>query len=484
MSVECRNLVGGKWEPGTGPAGEVKSPLTGAVIGEYRESTRPDVEGAVSVAGEAAPGWAAASLKERCQTMFRFREILHRDLEGTAHTVAAESGKTLGEARAGILKGIEVLEYALSLQNLDIGGRMEVSTGVHCEYRREPLGVVAGVTPFNFPAMVPMWMIPLALTLGNCFVWKPSEKTPLTSIRLGEALVEAGLPPGVLTILQGGAGTVEGLLDAEGVAALAFVGSTPVAKEVFTRGTSQHKRVLALGGAKNHIILMPDADPGLSVEGIWGSFTGCAGQRCMAASVLLAVGDASEVVEGLVARASSFTLGEDMGAIISPASLKRLEGAVDRAVNEGARLLLNGRSPVEPSGFGGGNWLGPCILDDVEKGAFAAREELFGPVLSVVRCRNLSEALEIERSSPYGNAASVFTSKGAVAERVAREAKSGMIGVNIGVPVPREPFSFGGINASKFGHGEITGSGSLDFWTDRKKITSKWASQRSDNWMS
>jgi len=242
--------------------------------------------------------------------------------------------------------------------------------------------------------------------------------------------------------------------------------------------------VLALGGAKNHIILMPDADPVVAADGIWASFTGCAGQRCMAASVLLAVGDVSEVMEALVQRARHFNLGEDMGAIISSESLGRLEGAVGRAVSDGATLLVDGRSPNKPSGLEGGNWLGPCILADVPVGSQAAREELFGPVLSVVSCSNLSEALEIERSSPFGNAASVFTSSGLVADRVAMEASAGMVGVNIGVPVPREPFSFGGINGSKFGHGEITGNGALGFWTNQKKITSKWASKASENWMS
>lgn len=483
-AVPCLNLVGDQWVEGSGSPTEVLSPLNGAVIGTLRASTGDDVEGALRLATAAAGPWGRTPLKERCQIMFRLRELLHRDLEATAHTVSAECGKTLAESRGGILKGIEVLEFALSLQNLDLGGRMEVSSGVHCEYRREPLGVVAGITPFNFPAMVPLWMLPVAITLGNAFIWKPSDKTPLTSGLLGAACLEAGLPPGVLTILQGGPDTVEGILDADDVAAVAFVGSTAVARSVFTRGTANHKRVLALGGAKNHIILMPDAQRDVAVEGIVSSFTGCAGQRCMAASVLLAVGDTQEVIEGVVRRATAMATGSAMGAVITGESLARLERALDTAEEEGAKLLLDGRGGASPAGLEGGYWLGPSIVDGASAGSHAATEELFGPILTIIRCENLSEALEIERSSVYGNAASVFTTSGLVADRVACEASAGMVGVNIGVPVPREPFSFGGINASKFGQGDITGHGSLDFWSDRKKITSKWVSERAQNWMS
>ena len=482
--LDCRNLVGTSWIRGSGPSRVVHSPLSGAVIGTFCETTPADIEAAVQVASESAWSWASQSLKDRCQIMFKVREILHRDIESIAHLVSSESGKTLAESHAGILKGIEVLEFALSLQNLDIGGRMEVSNGIHCEYRREPLGVVAGVTPFNFPAMVPMWMLPIAITLGNAFIWKPSDKTPLTSIRLGAAFLEAGLPPGVLTILQGAKATVEGLLDTDRVSALAFVGSTAVAKDVYSRGTKHHKRILALGGAKNHIILMPDADRDMAVDGVLASFTGCAGQRCMAASVLLAVGDTDDILRDIQARATKVELGAGMGAIISKESLDRLETAIARAEADGASLVVDGRNPNPPGGCEDGYWLSPCIIDHAKPDFHAATEELFGPVLTIIRCKTLSEAMAIERKSIYGNAASVFTSSGAVAERVSQEASAGMIGVNIGVPVPREPFSFGGIEASKFGHGDITGHGCLDFWSNRKKVTSKWVTQNQKNWMS
>jgi malonate-semialdehyde dehydrogenase (acetylating)/methylmalonate-semialdehyde dehydrogenase len=447
-------------------------------------SSAADVDRAVSAAAKGAAEWRRVPVKERCQVLLRFREILIRDLDKLAQSAALECGKTVAEARAGVLKGIEVLEFATSLQNLDQGGKMEVSRGVSCEYRREPLGVVAGITPFNFPAMVPMWMIPIAIGVGNAFVWKPSDKTPLTSIPLANAAKEAGIPDGVLTVVQGGRETVEALLDHPGISAAGFVGSSPVARAVYQRGTANGKRVLALGGAKNHIILMPDAEIDMASRGITDSYTGCAGQRCMAASVLLAVGDTDRVLEQIAEKSSKIRLGEDMGAIITKESLSKLTSAIDRAGKNGSKILLDGRKAAPPSEYAGGNWLAPTILDRVAPGTEAASDELFGPVLSVIRVGTLSEALAVQGKSPFGNAASVFTSDGAVAQRVAEEAHGGMIGVNIGVPVPREPFSFGGIGESRYGHGDITGPEGVSFWSSLKKITTKWVQAQDRNWMS
>lgn len=486
--IECKNLISGQWVSPGGPIIPVHSPYTGQLIGQIHASGPKDVDHAARTAAEAAIQWRNTPLKERCAIMFQLRQLLLRDLDAIANSAARECGKTVAEARAGVLKGIEVLEFALSLQNLDQGGQMEVSRGVFCEFRREPLGVVAAITPFNFPAMVPMWMIPVAITLGNAMIWKPSDKTPLTSQLLGQAALEAGLPAGVLTIVQGGRETVEAILDHPLIRAIGFVGSTPVAKAVYARGSAAGKRVLALGGAKNHIILMPDAEPEMSARGITDSFTGCAGQRCMAASVLLAVNDDAGATDGLikkiVAAAGQIQLGSGMGALITPESKAKLSAAIDRAEKEGAKILLDGRKLPAPAGMEGGNWLGPTILDNVKPGTEAARDELFGPILSIVRCKNLSDALAIEASNPFGNAASVFTQNGMIAERVAATATAGMVGINIGVPVPREPFSFGGIHDSKFGHGEITGAGSLGFWTDLKKVTTKWMVSSDRNWMS
>lgn len=482
--VPCQNFINGKFLSGRGDKVDVVSPYNGKIIGSFYGSTAEDVATAVQQAKEAQREWAQIPLKERTKVMFNFRQILLRDLDDIAHLKSSESGKSFAEGKAGLLKGIEVLEYAIAIQNMDLGGKMDVSRGVSCEYRREPLGVIANITPFNFPAMVPLWTLPIALTLGNAYIWKPSEKAPLTSMTLAAALQEAGLPEGLLQVLQGGKETVEAIIDHKDVKAIGFVGSTKVAKAVYQRGTQLGKRVLALGGAKNHIVLLPDANPDLSGIGISDSFTGCAGQRCMAAAVLLAVGDVDNHIKKIIARAASISLGKDMGAIISTAQLDFLNETIAKAEKDGAKILLDGRTAVAPAGMESGNWIGPTILDNVRPGSEAATRELFGPVLSIIRCKDISQAMQIENSVEYGNACSVFTSNGSLAERVIRRASAGMIGVNVGVPVPREPFSFGGINTSKFGHGDITGQHSLDFWSNVKKVTVKWEKQDDSNWMS
>lgn len=482
--ISVENFVSGKFQKGQGALHKIISPYNGKVIGEMHTTTPAEVDAAVKAAKVAQKEWAQVPLKERTKVMFNFRQILLRDLDEISHLKSSESGKSFAEGKAGLTKGVEVLEFAIALQNMDMGGKVEVSRGVSCEYRREPLGVVANITPFNFPAMVPMWTIPIALTLGNAYIWKPSEKTPLTSLRIAAALKEAGLPDGLFQVLQGGRETVEAIIDHKDVKAIGFVGSTAVAKAVYERGTSKGKRVLALGGAKNHIILLPDANPELSGMGISDSFTGCAGQRCMAAAVLLAVGDVDKHIQKITERASSLVLGQDMGAIITKSQVEFLRKSIDAAEKAGAKVLLDGRKAKAPAGMEEGHWIGPTILDHVQPGSEAATVELFGPILSIVRCKDISQAMEIENNVEYGNACSVFTSSGNLAEKVIRMASTGMVGVNVGVPVPREPFSFGGVNASKFGHGDITGHHSLDFWSNVKKVTVKWEKQDDNNWMS
>ncbi len=482
--IQLENYIGGKWVPGKGDSHKIISPYTNSVIGEFSEATEKQVDEAVKKAHQGFLEWSQVSIKDRAKVMFNFRQILLRDIDLISNTISIESGKTLAEAKAGLMKGIEVLEFAISLQNLDNLGKMEVSRGVHCEYRREPLGVVAGITPFNFPAMVPMWMIPIAITIGNAFVWKPSDKTPLTSKQIAESLAEAGLPSGALTIVQGGKSAVDSILNHPDIKAVGFVGSSAVAKYVYQTGSQNLKRVLALGGAKNHIFLLPDADPEITGQGVADSFTGCAGQRCMAASVLLAVGKVDPLIEKIVARAKSTQLGNQMGAIISKASLQKLGKAIDKAKKDGAKIILDGRNPNAPKGFENGNWMSPTILDGVKPTSEAACDELFGPVLSIIRCKTLEAAMKIENENPYGNAASVFTQNGGAAEYVAQNARAGMVGINIGVPVPREPFSFGGFYESRFGHGDITGEPSLNFWGNLKKVTTKWAGQKNSDWMS
>lgn len=479
----CNNFVANEFVP-TREYQAVKSPWTGSEIGRVALSNHSDVEAAVEAAAQAFPTWRSTPIKERTQLLFRFREIVLTRIDEIANIAALESGKTQAEAKAGILKGLEVSEYALSLQNMDAGGAMEVSRGVSCEYRREPLGVVCGIVPFNFPAMVPLWMYPIAITLGNTFILKPSEKVPLTSQWMAECMRDAGFPPGVFQLVNGTKDAVEALIDHPRVQAVAFVGSTPVAKAVYTRATALGKRALCLGGAKNYLLVVPDADVKLTVRGVVDSFTGCAGQRCMAASLMVAVGDVDHLIEKIADTASRIALGKGMGAIIDSASLKRIHNAIAQAEKDGARILVDGRKAKPPEGFDKGNWIGPTVIDHALPNMECATSEIFGPVVTIVHVRNLSEAMALEAKSLFGNATSVFTTSGMVAKFVAEHATNAMIGVNIGVPVPREPFSFGGSKESKFGACDITGESSLDFWAQRKKITTKWAEQTDASWFS
>jgi len=478
QEIKCAHFFAGEFHPGSGAEIKIDSPYFGEVIGSIREASSAELDTTVEKAQAAQKLWERSPLKERAQIFFKVREIFLRDLDLIAQTISLENGKTLNESKAGLMKGVEVLEYALSLQNHDQGAKMEVSRDVFCEYRRMPLGVVASITPFNFPAMVPMWTIPIALMLGNALIWKPSEKTPLTSNLIAKVFHEAGLPAGLFNVLQGSAPLVEKICTHKNIRAISFVGSSKVAKIVYDKASLSGKRVLALGGAKNHIFLLPDAPIDMCGIGIADSFTGCAGQRCMAATVILAVGNVDAQIQKIIERAKSMTLGFDMGAIISKAQVDFLKAAIDRAEAAGAKILLDGRKTPAPKNYPNGYWIGPTIIDNVDAESEASKVELFGPVISIIRVKNISEGLKIENANEYGNACSVFTSSGANAEEIIKHSSAGMVGVNIGVPVPREPFSFGGINASKFGHGDITGDGSLDFWSDQKKITFKWQMQK------
>jgi malonate-semialdehyde dehydrogenase (acetylating)/methylmalonate-semialdehyde dehydrogenase len=482
---DCDNLTNGAWRAvARGGRLDVTSPYSGRVIGSVGLSDADDVAGAVAAASRAFPAWAATPIKERVGPLRRFHELVTRHAAEIANTVAVESGKMPAEALAGVQRGLEVVDYALSLPNLDVGAVLEVSRGVTCEARREPLGVVAGVTPFNFPAMVPLWMFPIALTLGNAFVLKPSEKVPISACRLGELTTEAGYPPGLFSVVHGDRTTVHAIVDHPDVRAVAFVGSTAAARAVYVRATGLGKRALCLGGAKNHLIVAPDADESLTVRGVVDSFTGCAGQRCMAGSVLVVVGSAARFVDAIARAAGRIALGTGMGALIDAAARDRLERAVARAESEGAQIVLDGRRQSPPREYEGGHWMGPTVVDRVRPNMECMTSELFGPVLSVVRVDTLDEALSLEDATPYGNATSIFTSSGSAARYVAERATSGMIGVNVGVPVPRDPFSFGGTKESRFGHGDITGQGAVDFWSHLKKITARWAASPDASWMS
>lgn len=462
---------------------EVVSPLDGRVLSQVLHSTAADVDSAVQAAQKAFPAWSNLTLKERVQVIFRFRTLLETHRAELIELVHTENGKTRDEAAAEVDKGIELCEFACSLPQIVHDEVQEVSRGVECRTTHTPLGVVASIVPFNFPLMVPMWTIPNAIALGNCMVLKPSELVPLSSMRLAELLKQAGLPDGVFNVVNGGREVVEAICDHPQIKAVSFVGSTNVAKIVYRRTTANLKRCAALGGAKNHLIVLPDAHVEMTASNVAASMSGCAGQRCMAASAMLAVGGVDHIIERLCDEARKIVPGENLGAVISAAAKARIERYITEAEQAGAKILVDGRNHVV-KGKEGGFYVAPTVIDYVTPEMSVAREEIFGPVISILRTQTIDEALQIENANPYGNAAAVFTQSGAWARYVAERASAGMIGVNVGVPVPREPFSFGGWNDSKFGAHDITGKSSIDFWTQLKKTTTKWNAEARVNWMS
>ncbi|MBL8997370.1 MAG: CoA-acylating methylmalonate-semialdehyde dehydrogenase [Gemmatimonadetes bacterium] len=480
---EVRNYIGDGFQPADVQLLDVFDPSSGEVISRVPLSQRKEVDAAVRAAKAALPAWAATPIKERVQVFYRYKALLERDIDALAALVTEENGKIASEARAEVLKSAELTEFACSLPQIAAGEILEVSRGVECRVERFPVGVVASITPFNFPNMVPNWSIPNALALGNTMVLKPSELVPLSAGRIAELLKEAGLPAGVLQVVHGGQEAVEAICDHPDIAAVSFVGSTKVAKIVYRRATANLKRCLALGGAKNHLIVMPDADREMTSSNVVASMSGCAGQRCMAASVMVAVSETDHIIKRMVEQARAMVPGKDVGPVISAAARKRIIGYIDAAEKAGAKVLVDGRGAAV-KGRDGGYFIGPTIIDQVTPDMAIAQEEVFGPVLVIIRAKDVDEALRIENASPYGNAASVFTESGGVARHVMEHASAGMVGVNVGVPVPREPFSFGGWNESKFGVGDITGRGSIEFWTQAKKMTTKWNSEAGVNWMS
>ena len=476
-----KNIINGKTEQFQGELLDVYSPINGEIISQVNMSGKDAVDEAVKTASAAFEEWSQKTLKERVQVFFKYKQLLEENMDELSELIQEENGKTFGEAKAEIEKSIEVTEFACSLPQIASGEIQEVSRGVECRINRAPLGVVASITPFNFPSMVPNWTIPNAIALGNTMILKPSEQVPLSANRLAELLHDAGLPDGVLNIVHGGQEAVEAICDHPGIEAITFVGSTKVAKIVYQRGAASLKRMLALGGAKNHLIVLPDAHPEMAASNIAASMSGCAGQRCMAASAMVAVGESDHIIEKLCAEAKNIIPGENLGSVISQAAKERIEGYISEAEEQGAEILVDGRgADVNGKGY----YVGPTVIDHVTPDMKIASEEVFGPVLAIMRTDTIDEALAIENSSAYGNAASVFTQSGKMADYVAENASAGMIGVNIGVPVPREPFSFGGWNESKFGSGDITGTSSIDFWTKLKKTTTKWNPESKVNWMS
>ena len=477
------NFIKGEYGYSSGEYLDVFSPLNGEIISQVPLSSAAVVDEAVAGATQAFPAWSELPIKERVQVFYCYRNLLEKHFEELAALISEENGKTLDESRAEVSVSIEMVEFATSLPQLCVGEIEEVSHGVECRSNRYPLGVVASITPFNFPNMVPNWTIPNAITLGNTMILKPSEQVPLSSNRITELLSEAGLPDGVLNVVHGGREAVEAICDHPGIDAVTFVGSTKVAKIVYQRGAANFKRVLCLGGAKNHLIVLPDANEEMTATNVAASMTGCAGQRCMAASAMVAVGKVDSIIDRLCEEARKITPGENLGAVISKQAQKRIESYITEAEAAGARILVDGRN-AKVKGREEGYYVGPTVIDYVTPEMKIAKEEVFGPVLAILRVSTVDEALQIENSSVYGNAASVFTQSGSLANYVAERVSAGMIGVNIGVPVPREPFSFGGWNESKFGSGDITGKSSIEFWTKLKKTTTKWNPEARTNWMS
>lgn len=481
---DLTNYIGGQQTAGSGNRWlDVVSPLDGSLLSRVPMSTATDLDAAVQAATIAQAAWAKTPIKVRVQVFFKYKTLLERYIDELSDLVHLENGKTLTEARAEVEKSIELTEFACSLPQLVQGEILEVSAGVECRTERFPVGVVASIVPFNFPSMVPNWTIPNALTLGNAMIIKPSEKVPLSTMRLAALLKEAGLPDGVFNIVHGDRDIVEAICDHPGIKAVSFVGSTKVAKLVYQRATSNLKRCLALGGAKNHLIVLPDANVAMTAGNVAASMSGCAGQRCMAASAMVGVGHVQHIIDALCDEAKKIVPGQNLGAVISAEAKARIERYITEAEQQGAKILVDGRQAVV-AGKEGGFYVGPTVIDYVKPDMAVAREEIFGPVISIMRAATLEDALAIENGNPYGNAASVFTESGGAARKVMERASAGMIGVNIGVPVPREPFSFGGWNESKFGVGDITGKSSIEFWTEIKKITTKWESAARVNWMS
>jgi malonate-semialdehyde dehydrogenase (acetylating)/methylmalonate-semialdehyde dehydrogenase len=481
--MDIGHFIAGSVRTGTsGRHGDVYNPATGKVSGRVAFASRAEVEAAVAAAQAAFPAWAATPPLRRARVLFRFKQLLDAGVTELAGIVTAEHGKVLGDALGSVTRGIEVVEFACGIPHLLKGEYAEnVGAGIDGYSLRQPLGVCVGITPFNFPAMVPMWMFPIAIACGNTFVLKPSEKDPSCSLRLAELLAEAGLPPGVLNVVNGDREAVDALVTHPRVAAVSFVGSTPVAEHVYRTATHLGKRVQALGGAKNHAVVMPDADPEQAAEALVGAAYGSAGERCMAVSVAVAVGDrtADALVAALRQRLRTLHVrpGTDpqaeMGPLVTGDHLARVRGYVEQGLKEGAELVVDGRG-VEVPGGAGGFFLGPCLFDRVTPEMRIHREEIFGPVLSLVRAPDFERALRIVNDHAYGNGAAIFTRDGDTAREFVSRVQAGMVGVNVPIPVPMAFFSFGGWKRSLFGDHHVHGQEGVHFYTRLKTVTSRW----------
>jgi malonate-semialdehyde dehydrogenase (acetylating)/methylmalonate-semialdehyde dehydrogenase len=476
------NFIGGRWvKARTTEFFDVHNPAVGDVIGRTPLSTAGDVDEAVQAAQKAFPSWRDTPVNARVQVLYKFKALLERDFEELARTVTTEHGKTLDEARGSVRRGIECVEVACGAPSLMQGfGLEDISRGVDCHVVRQPLGVVAAIAPFNFPAMVPMWFLPFAIACGNTFVLKPSEQVPLSQRKMVELLQQCDLPPGVVNLVNGGSDVVNAICDHPGIRAVSFVGSTPVARHVYQRGCAAGKRMQALGGAKNFVVIMPDADFDRSIEIISESFYGCAGERCLAGSMLVPIGEAHrEARDRMVAQAQALKVGDGldagvtMGPVISAKHRERVIGYIEKGAAEGAKLLVDGRQTTvadRPNGY----FVGPTVFDEVSPNMTIGREEIFGPVASICPVKTLDEAIALMQSHPNANATSIFTSSGKSAREFAKHATASMVGVNIGVAAPMAYFPFGGAKDSFFGDLKAHGRDGIEFYTDKKVTISRW----------
>ncbi|MDF2120052.1 CoA-acylating methylmalonate-semialdehyde dehydrogenase [Roseiarcaceae bacterium H3SJ34-1] len=482
---ETTHFIGGKHVKGTsGRFADAFEPMTGETISRVPLASKAEVRAAVENAMAAQPAWAATNPQRRARVMMKFVELLNRDYDALAQLLAREHGKTVADAKGDIQRGLEVVEFAIGIPHLMKGEYTEgAGPNIDIYSMRQPLGVVAGITPFNFPAMIPMWKFAPAIACGNAFILKPSERDPGVPLRLAELMIEAGLPPGILNVVNGDKEAVDALLDDPDIKAIGFVGSTSIAEYVYARGCASGKRVQCFGGAKNHMVIMPDADMDQAVDALIGAGYGSAGERCMAVSVAVPVGKATadELVKRLIPRVESLKIGPstdssaDYGPLVTKAHLDKVKSYVDLGIKEGAKLVVDGRG-FRMQGYENGFYLGGCLFDHVEPDMRIYKEEIFGPVLSVVRANAYEDALRLCNDHEYGNGVAIFTRDGDAARDFSARVQVGMVGVNVPIPVPIAYYTFGGWKRSGFGDLNQHGPDSIRFYTKTKTVTSRWPS--------
>ena len=476
------HFVGGKIIPGSSnKKGKVYNPATGEQESEVSLASKSDLDQAVEVAKKAFETWSLKPPLQRARVMFKFKELIEKNSDELTKLIVSEHGKVYDDAQGSLTRGLEVVEFACGIPHLLKGEFSEnVGTNVDSWSMRQPLGVVAGITPFNFPAMVPMWMFPIAIACGNTFILKPSEKDPSCAIKLAELLKEAGLPDGVFNVINGDKESVDAILENKNIKAVSFVGSTPIAKYIYENSAKNEKRVQALGGAKNHLVVMPDCDLDGAVNGLMGAAYGSAGERCMAQSVAVAVGGIGDkLVDSLAKKVEALKVGpgmdkqSEMGPLVTKEHLAKVKGYVDIGVKEGAKLVIDGRN-FKLQGYENGYYIGGCLFDHVKKDMRIYREEIFGPVLSVIRAKDFDEALQLVNDHEFGNGVSIFTRDGDSGRTFSNKAKIGMVGINIPIPVPMAFHSFGGWKRSLFGDHAMHGIEGVRFFTKLKTVTSRW----------